>query len=317
MTLRRILAAATVMLVASCTASPRPGPRPIATRGAAAGPVAVPASGALLGAWVRPESYSQPGRRDAVARFEQALGRRLDIVHSYRRLHEPIGTDSDRHFLSTGATLMFSWAGTASQDLLDGLVDKQIREHARQVRALAHPVLLRLRWEMDRPNLAASVGSPESFHQAWRHVRAIFAREGATNVSWVFCPTAQGFAGNRAAAYYPGDDTVDWICADVYAGSELRPAAELLEPFLRWAAARPKPIMIGEYGVARAWPSAQRAAWLTGATAVFRANPQIKAVLYFESNPDGRTAHGEFALSGDPAALAAFVTTAQDPYFHP
>jgi hypothetical protein len=310
----RILTAATVLLLAACTPAAAPIP-PIATESATSGPVPVPAQGALLGAWVKPDSYSQPGRLDAVARFEQVLGRRLDIVHSYRRLHEPIGTESDLHFLGTGATLMISWAGASSEDILNGLVDREIREHAQQVRALAVPILLRLRWEMDRPNLAASVGSPERYHQAWQYVRRVFAQEHATNVSWVFCPTAEGFAAQRAAAYYPGDDTVDWTCVDVYAGSELRPMAQLLEPFLRWAATRPKPIMIGEYGVARAWPSDKRAAWLTEAATVFRANPQIKAVLYFESNPQERTEHGEFALSTDEPALASFIETARHPHF--
>ncbi|MFD0594551.1 hypothetical protein ACFQZ4_20735 [Catellatospora coxensis] len=89
--------------------------------------------------------------------------------------------------------------------------------------------------------------------------------------------------------YYPGDDQVDWTCVDVYAGSELTPLADLLEPFLHWAAAHPHPIMIGEYGVSRAWTAGQRASWLRDATTVFRRNTQIKAVLYFESNPDNRT----------------------------
>jgi hypothetical protein len=307
---------ATVLLVSACSESLPPPAPPIATQSVAAGPVAVPAQGALLGAWVKPESFSQPGRLDAVDRFEQVLGRRLDIVHSYRRLHEPIGTESDLHFLGTGATLMISWAGASSQEILSGSVDNEIREHARQVRSLRSPILLRMRWEMDRPNLASSVGPPELYHQAWQYVRRVFAQERATNVSWVFCPTAEGFAQGRAAAYYPGDDTVDWTCVDVYAGSDLRPMAELLEPFLRWASTRPKPIMIGEYGVARAWPSAKRAAWIGDAARVFRANPQIKAALYFESNPEDRTERGEFALSQDQPALAAFIETAHDPHFH-
>lgn len=281
-----------------------------------AGPVAVPKDGALLGAWVRPESYSQTGRTEAVVRFQNLIGRELDIVHSYRRLHEEIGTESD-HTFGQKATLMISWAGGASADIVAGKLDDRIRTHARQVRALGKPILLRMRWEMDRPNLAGSVGSPEDYQRAWRHVRKAFEREGATNVAWVFCPTAEGFEENRAAAYYPGDDAVDWTCADVYAGSRLRSMSQLLQPFLRWAAQRPKPIVIGEYGVARGWSGLERRDWLDGATDVFRDNRQIKAVLYFESNPDERTELGEFALSDDPAALAAFRRLAQDAYFNP
>lgn len=178
-------------------------------------------------------------------------------------------------------------------------------------------MLLRMRWEMDRPNLATSVGTPADYRQSWRYVRTLFVEEGATNVSWVFCPTAEGFEEGRAAEYYPGDETVDWTCVDVYAGSRLRPISELLTPFLTWAAQRPKPIMIGEYGVARAWSGLERRDWISAAAGTFRANPQIKAVLYFESNPEDRTATGEFALSDDPAAFNAFRQTALDPYFNP
>src|SRR5262249_27779439 len=156
--------------------------------------------------------------------------------------HEEIGTETDIAFAAR-STLMISWAGTTSDEILSGVADERIRLHARQVRDLGKPVLLRLRWEMDRPNLAASVGTPELYRQSWRRVRQLFAEEGATNVSWVFCPTAEGFEAGRAAAYYPGDDTVDWTCVDVYASSRLRPIAELLAPFLTWAAERPKPIM--------------------------------------------------------------------------
>jgi hypothetical protein len=281
-----------------------------------AGPVAAPERGALLGAWVKPESYGQPGRIAATAAFEASLGRELDIVHSYRRLHEEIGTESDAAFAAR-ATLMISWAGTTSEEIVSGVADERIRVHARQIRTLGKPVLVRLRWEMDRPNLAASVGTPTLYKNSWRHVRRLFAEEGVTNVSWVFCPTAEGFAAGRAAAYYPGDDAVDWTCVDVYAGSRLRPISELLIPFLTWAAARPKPIMIGEYGVARFWSGIERRDWISEAAGTFRANPQIKAVLYFESNPEERTATGEFALSDDPAAFNAFRQTALDPYFNP
>jgi hypothetical protein len=312
------LALALILLVSACTATQqdRP-PQSMATaRVAASGPVQFPEHGALFGAWVKPESFAQPGRTEAIRGFENRLGRKLDIVNTYRRLHEEIGTESDRSFVDSGATLMLSWAGAASQDLIEGKVDNEIRAHARQIKLLRKPVLVRLRWEMDRPNLAASVGAPAAFRDAWRHVRQVFAQERVSNVAWVFCPTAEGFLEGRAADYYPGDDTVDWTCVDVYAGMNLRPMSELLEPFLRWAGSRPKPIIIGEYGISRAWSSKERASWLTGASLVFQANPQIKAVAYFESNPDDREEHGEFAVSDDDLALEAFTATARAPYFN-
>jgi hypothetical protein len=179
------------------------------------------------------------------------------------------------------------------------------------------PLLLRFRWEMDRPNLRATMWSPEDFIAAWRHVRRIFAEERVSNVSWVWCPTAEGFMRGDAPAFYPGDDAVDWTCVDVYAGNDFRPLSALLEPFLTWAGQRPKPIIIGEFGVAKAWGSAGRAAWLRDARRVFKDNPQIKAVSYFESNPDGNGVNQQFRLRDDPPAFRAFVELSRDPYFNP
>jgi hypothetical protein len=75
--------------------------------------------------------------------------------------------------------------------------------------------------------------------------------------------------------------------------------------------------MIGEFGVAKVWGPTSRASWLRRAASVFKANPQIKAVLYFESDPDGNPSDGQFRLSDDPHALAACVELAREPYFNP
>jgi hypothetical protein len=200
---------------------------------------------------------------------------------------------------------------------VDGEHDRLIREQARAIKRVHAPVLLRMRWEMDRPNLQAEMWSPADYIAAWKHVRAIFAEEKATNVSWVFCPTAEGFQRGDAAAFYPGDDQVDWTCVDVYAGTEFQPIGQLMGPFLHWAAQHPKPIIIGEFGVAKAWGSAGRAAWLRDAERTFKANPQIKAVAYFESDPDGNGPNQQFQLTGDKPAFKAFATLAKDKYFNP
>jgi len=300
---------------------PSSGPLSIATSTGpfAAGPVAPPASGAYLGAWVRPETLTQAGRLDAVTALEERLGRRLDIVNTYRRLDENFFNASDRAVVARGSTLMLSWAGGDTRSVTLGRHDDLIRERARELRAFGHPVLMRYRWEMDRPGLRASMWSPEDYIAAWKHVRSIFAAEGALNASWVWCPTAEGFTGNYAQPFYPGDGQVDWVCVDVYAGSKFAPIGELAGAFLRFSAAHPtKPAMIGEFGVARAWGAEQRASWLRDAATVFRANPQIRAVMYFESDPiDNKGASQQFRLSDDPLALAAFRELAREPYFNP
>jgi hypothetical protein len=96
-----------------------------------------------------------------------------------------------------------------------------------------------------------------------------------------------------------------------------QPIGQLMGPFLTWAAQRPKPIIVGEFGVAKAWGSSGRAAWLTDAARTFKANPQIKGVTYFESDPEGNGPNQQFQLTGDKAAFRAFKKMTKDPYFNP
>lgn len=308
-------------------AEPEPTPSPdltrsptaIATRGGPfdSGPVRPPAHGAYLGAWVKPSVFTQPGRVAAVDEWEVALDRRLRIVNTYRRFEDEFGTESDLEFLRQGKLLMLSWASGDTRSITSGLHDELIREQARRIRAVRRPILLRFRWEMDRPNLRATMWSAADFIAAWRHVQRIFAAERVRNAAWVWCPTAEGFHRGEAPAFYPGDGAVDWTCVDVYAGNQFQSLGDLLEPFFTWAAARPKPIIIGEFGVARAWGSAQRAAWLRDAARTFKANPQVKAVSYFESDPDGNGVTQQFRLAGDAPAFTAFADLTRDPYFNP
>ncbi|WP_433374689.1 glycosyl hydrolase [Actinoplanes sp. CA-142083] len=322
---------AVVLLLAGCTGggdkkdSPTPTPdlsgKPAAVavnRGPfLSGPVRAPKKGALVGAWIKPDELTHVGRLAAVDTLENDLGRKLSIINTYRRFEQMVGTSSDKEFLAQGATLMVSWATGDNRSILDGEHDDLIRKQARAIRKIHRPVLLRMRWEMDRPNLRATMWSGGDYIAAWKYVRAIFKQERANNVSWVWCPTAEGFIRGDAADFYPGDDQVDWTCVDVYAGEVFQPIGKLMGPFLTWAAQHPKPIVIGEFGVAKAWGSAGRAAWLKDAERTFKANPQIKAVAYFESDPEGNGPTKQFQLTGDKAAFRAFHALAKDPYFNP
>ncbi|GID96742.1 glycosyl hydrolase [Amorphoplanes digitatis] len=331
--MRRVIAllGLLILVLAGCTShrrdKPEPAPAPDLTSAPAAvavnpgpfesGPFEAPATGAYLGAWIKPDELTHVGRVEAVDGLEEELGRPLDIINTYRRFEQMVGTESDAEFLAQGATLMVSWATGDNRSILAGEHDRLIKQQARAIRKVDRPVLLRIRWEMDRPNLRATMWSGEDYIAAYKHIREIFAQQRVENVSWVWCPTAEGFIRGDAPAFYPGDDQVDWTCVDVYAGNLFQPIGTLMGPFLQWAAQRPKPIIVGEFGVAKAWGSEGRAAWLRNAAGTFKANPQIKGVVYFESNPEGNGPKQQFQLAGDKPAFDAFTRLTKDPYFNP
>jgi hypothetical protein len=270
---------------------------------------------------VLPEPFSQSGRVASVRRFEARIGTRLRLVHLYRRWADPIGTPSDLAFARRGSYLQISWPTPDLKLVVNGSQDKLIAQRARQIRALPTEVLLQIRWEMDRPNLRNVIHGPTMFIAAWKHIQAIFVKQHVTNVGWAWCPTASGFGNGTAQRYYPGDDAVDWICTDVYPvkpwiKGKYESFPVLAQAFMAWAATHPtKPILIGEMGVGVTY-GARRPKWIREAQRYITANPQIKAISWFDETKPNSPAYYDLALRDRPS-LAAFASLATNPYFKP
>ena len=143
---------------------------------------------------------------------------------------------------------MISWngKGVTTRSIAAGHYDKLVRERARATRALGQPVLIRWFWEMDGKKKADFAGTPGQYVAAWRHVVRTFRSEGAENVSWVWCPNASAFNDGEAQKFYPGDDFVDWTCADGYnwapgrPGDGYRPFPDIFAGFYAWASLHDK-----------------------------------------------------------------------------
>jgi hypothetical protein len=276
-----------------------------------------PAQGAYFGAWVKPPIHNQRTRIEVVDALQQQIGRRLDIVHIYLKADALFPTSSDLTFLNRGSMLLVSWALNDTQGIKSGRYDNLIRQRAREFKAVGKPVFLEWRWEMDRPNLQPEIHSAADYIAAWKHIRAIFAGQHVDNVAWVWCPTSRGFASGAADAYYPGDSEVDWVCTDAYPGpGPHRSFADVVHPFLAWAEHHAKPIMIGEYGVPVSYPPQERASWLRDAAQTAQSDRQIKAMIYFDSDPTGHSMDHSFSLN-DQESARAFRSMADDRYFNP
>ena len=272
-----------------------------------------PATGAWLGAYSDPFNQTAPEKQKAIDDFQTLIGRKLAVVHSFHPWTDDVPDAFDYQIVQNGQVDLLSWAGTDTISLSSGTYDPMITSVAEGMRNMNVPILMRFRWEMDRPNLQAQMHSPEAYIAAWKHVRNIFTTVGATNVGFVWCPLASGFASGVAQKYYPGDDQVDWICADVYPGDSMPSFSSIMAPVMQFAAQHPRPLVIGEFGV-EAQPQDTRAAWLTAMAAVIKQQPQIKAVVYFNSNQRSKPFHN-YTLNDSPNDLSAFKDFAQDPYF--
>ncbi len=279
--------------------------------------ILVPRSGAYLGAYVQPSSYTWQAQIAAVGSFDNQIGGKLDLIHVYHPWSDPFPSQADRHFVENGTVLLLTWGGTPdTKKIIAGDYDQMIMTRAEAIKRLRRPILLEFRHEMDRPNLQWAVHGPRDYIRAWDHIRAIFTRAGATNVGWVWCPTGYGFQVGRAQAFYPGNAEVDWVCADVYAYSPGQSLQQAMAPFLRWAARTQKPVIIGEFAVngsPSAWPG-----WLAAAGRFAKTHPQVKAMAYFDAN--GKDSNGNpfsYWLGDRPGALREFARLVTSKYFRP
>ncbi|MGH8998932.1 MAG: glycoside hydrolase family 26 protein [Acidimicrobiia bacterium] len=257
--------------------------------------------------------------RVATERLEERLGRKVDINHHFYPWDEVFPTDLERWDHDHGRIPMISWNGRGpyARDIADGDHDELIVDRARRVRAFGDHVMIRWFWEMDGVKKARWAGDPEDYIAAWRHIHRIFAAEGATNVSWIWCPNASAFEDGEAQAFYPGAAYVDWICGDGYNwapgrdGDPWESFDEIFGGFYAWASQRGKPIMVGEYGVQER-RRGDKADWIAEVVAVSKTRyPLIRAYVYFNADQDY-----DWRMDTSDTSTEAFRAMANDPWFN-
>jgi Glycosyl hydrolase family 26 len=310
------VAAAAVLLLRGGGETPPPVHVPPSTA-----PPTTPApvgGGTLFGASVRPETNTVAAEKAAVIALEGVLGRSLDINHNFYAWDEDFPTEIERWDLRSGRLPMISWngKGVLSSDVADGKYDALINDRAARVKALGGKVLIRWMWEMDGNKKAEFVRSPPHYIDAWRHIVTSFRDRGATNVEWVWCPNASAFIDGEAQSYYPGDDYVDWVCADGYnwapgrPGDEWRSFKDIFSAYYSWATSQKKQIMVGEFGVQERTGD-DKARWVEEARQAIKTDfPRIGAIVYFDADQDF-----DWRMNTSESALRAFRDMATDPWF--
>jgi hypothetical protein len=202
-----------------------------------------------------------------------------------------------------------------------GTYDTQIRTWATGMKNWNKPIFLRLWWEMNGGWYSWGSNFPATTYvAAWRHVHDVVVAQGATNVTWVWCPNINFIAA--ANARYPGDGYVDWTCLDGYnKGSSTDSFANLFGPSYQnlLTIAPTKPIIIGEIGSLE-YASGVKASWMNDVfvTQLPTNYPKIKGFLWFNwriNECDNFCGNQPFPIESSASSLSGFHNGIQTSHY--
>jgi hypothetical protein len=269
--------------------------------------IAVPETGAYLGAYIDSGDDEDEVSLDKLVEFEELAGKKQAIVASSSYWGQQTFPSANLRIISRhGSIPLLFWSPWdkpyeqnkgpdrySLDDILEGKWDAYIDRWADGAREYGRPFFVAWGLEMNGnwfpwsgifydgkkavpgSNPVAFEG-PERFKRCYRYVVDRVRGRGAKNILWVF--HANNFSEppeewNRMAQYYPGADYVDWLAVSAY-GKQFpnEPWADLLDvledPYQELCELDPtKPIMLAEFGVGEFPSTGDKAEWFKEAFA--------------------------------------------------
>ena len=274
---------------------------------------------------------------DAVHAFEAKVGRSLRATRDFLTWDSPFPTPYEDALKADGTTILLSvstkrlngtsvgWAAIAAATPGSPLY-LEMQSWADRIRDFGAPIYVTMQHEPEAAT-NTSQGTATDYQAAWRTWVGILRSERALNAKSLWIMTAFAFKvgvsdRRQAPKWYPGDDVVGAMGADLYNWTNCRvnitnpwnSLQTLVEGLRLFSLAHTGPeIWIPEYASVEdpAQPG-RRAAWLSDAQALFKtANyARFKGILYFDLNKAC-----DWRLEPVPSALAAFSTMGADPFY--
>lgn len=250
-----------------------------------------------------------------------------DYVMFFRDLGRPYPQPAIDAIRARGGTPIVSmelwhWMGGRADDPLaniaKGKYDAFFTAWARAARADGKRVLLRFGFEMNGDWFSWG-GRPKLFTDAWKRVHAIFRKEKADRVEWVWSPNVMSVPDkpeNSMHHYYPGGGLVDWVALDGYNFGDHHDEWHEWESFESvYRTALPelerrypeKRIMIAETG-APPGKNDQREKWIREAYAYLQGRPRIQALVWFNYDKR-REKEPNWRIDATPGSLKAWNET--------
>jgi hypothetical protein len=217
--------------------------------------------------------------------------------------------------------------GATLAEIAGGARDSYLTSWARAARSYGKPFFLRWDWEMNGTWFGwgqEAAADPAQFKSAWRHFHDLVEAQGATNVTWVWCPNTKFKGATSLPSLYPGGEYVDWTCTDGYNRGTNPIKPESWRAFSTvfgstyttlLSLAPDKPVMIGE--VASTEVGGSKAKWIADGFASLLPvkYPKIKAVSWFNWNIPVGESRWDWPIESSESAQAAFSNVISSPYF--
>jgi mannan endo-1,4-beta-mannosidase len=262
-----------------------------------------------------------------LAAFQASIGKNLAVVLWYVPWTEPFPAADAATVNANGSVPLITWepaiaghAGTL-EAIAAGSYEAYVRSFLQAAKDWGRPVLLRFAHEMNGnwyPWDGVHNGGTEGaarYKRAWKYIYNVRESVGAGNVSLVWCPNNTDQPGdlwNNLAAYFPGDQYVDWVGMDGYnwGGTAWQSFdAVFSDAYSVLTALSAKPLMIGEFACAE--EGGDKAAWISDAFLKMRTGyPRVKLFCWFNINKER-----DWRTNSSASAEAAFKNSLQNSYF--
>lgn len=208
-------------------------------------------------------------------------------------------------------------------NIINGTFDNYIRAYAKDVKNYKKQVVIRFAHEMNGNwyTWGSKFNTPAEYIGAWRHVHDVFAKEGATNVTWLWSPNEIYINENvpyadKILEFYPGDRYVDWVgfssfnWAGRYKQNLWREPEAMYSETVKALLVLHKPIVIAETASADYESGNMKANWITKLATYIKSNAEIKGVLWFNVEDNGIN----WKIESSALSIAAF-SRSFDAYF--
>jgi hypothetical protein len=242
-----------------------------------------------------------------VTEFARAAGRQPNLVGYYSGWGVPFSRSFAETARRHGAVTVVQVDPTdvSIPKIAGGSYDGYLRTFAASVRDFGHPVVIGLGHEMNASWYTWGYGHvpAATFVAAWRHVVALFRRQGADNVTWLWTINQGLSSTGPVASWWPGARYVSWVGIDGY---YFRPSSTFATVFGQTIAQvrefTHKPVLLSEAGVG---PRAGQSAKITDLFAGMR-QYQTLGLVWFDIAQHQGIYHQDWRIEDHRAAVAAF-----------